>query len=150
MISESLGEQGFILRPQQAIHRPGWKLIESLVGGSKYCEWSWTFEGIDQSGSFYSPYQGGMVRRIDGILDDVLGWEHFFAPNHRIVHSCDGGTDCHGHKYRNSRELSHACWLNPFLDEFCDCSLSTKSERQRIGAGGRILREGLYSVLRIT
>jgi hypothetical protein len=58
-----------------------------------------------------------MVRGIDGILDDVLGWEHFFAPNYRIVHSCDGGTDRHSREYRNNREFStHALgilfWMN--------------------------------------
>src|SRR5262245_927836 len=82
MVGEDLGQGRLVLRLDQRLDRAGRQLAESGVGRREHRERALAFEGLDQAGGLHRGDQGGVILRVDGVLDDVLGGEHRSTADH--------------------------------------------------------------------
>lgn len=87
VISEHLGQCGFVFRLQERVHGAGRQLGEGFVGGCENGERSRTFECFDQASGLYRSHKSSVIGGIYRVLNDVLGGIHLLATNNWILHS---------------------------------------------------------------
>merc|ERR1711916_122149 len=61
VVSEDVGQLGFVLGLQEAFHGASWESTEAFVGWCKHSEWAWGAERVGQIGSNNSSDQRGQV-----------------------------------------------------------------------------------------
>ncbi len=84
MASQDLGQHFLVFWLQQGLDGAFWQSIKSLVDRRKHGERTRGLKGLDQTGSFHSSHQRGVVFGINGIFYDILGRIHWCTTDHRI------------------------------------------------------------------
>ena len=84
MIGEHGGERGLVFRLEQGFHRASRQLGESGVGGGEHGERALALQRFNQAGGLYGGNQCGVISRVHGIIDDVLGGQHRGAAHDRL------------------------------------------------------------------
>ena len=60
----------------QGIDSASWQLVEGCVGRREYRERTLTLQSFDKAGGLHGSDERGVILRVDGILNNILGREH--------------------------------------------------------------------------
>jgi len=73
------------------------KFRKGFIGWSKHGEGTRALQSINQAGGLYRRHQRGMIRRVNGVVDDVLGGIHLLSADHGILGPGQCGSRSDGH-----------------------------------------------------